>query len=73
MRDLVAQFLDNHLSRRNFFRRMIAAGFTAAAANGILENLEAGEAASPAALDAFRTVTGNGGELWVEQLRGCAV
>lgn len=73
MRELVAQLLGNHLSRRDFFRRMIAAGFTASAVNGILANLEAGETPSPAALDAFRTVTGNGGELWVEQLRGCGV
>jgi len=76
MQELVAQLLDNRLSRRGFFRRMIAAGFTSAAIDEILSDLDTAEASSPAVSryqDAFRTVTGTGGELWVEQLRASGV
>lgn len=73
MRELVAQLLDNRLSRRGFFKRMAAAGFTATAIDGILSNLEAAEVAAPLDKDGFRTVTANGGDLWVEQLRASGV
>ena len=73
MQQLVAQLLDNRLSRRGFFRRMIAAGFTASAVEGILADLDSAEASSPAIQDAIRTVTATGGELWVEQLRASGV
>jgi benzoylformate decarboxylase len=73
MRELVAQYLDNGLSRRGFIQRLVAAGFASTAIDGILNSLEAGEASSASALDTSRTVTGTGGELWVEQLRASGV
>ena len=52
---------------------MIAAGFTAAAVDGILADLEASEAPSPADPGSIRSVTGTGGELWIEQLLASGV
>ena len=44
MRELVAQLLDNRLSRRGFIKGMAAAGFTATAIEGIIDDLEAADA-----------------------------
>jgi len=73
MRELVAQLLDNRLSRRGFMKSMAAAGFTAAAAEGIVAELEAAELPSGDRSGTYRTVTGNGGELWIEQLKASGV
>ncbi|MDP6051161.1 MAG: thiamine pyrophosphate-binding protein [Candidatus Latescibacteria bacterium] len=74
MQELVAQLLDNKLSRRGFIKGMVAAGFASTAIDGVLNNVEAAEA-PPAAGDenAYRTVTGTGGELWMEQLKASGV
>ena len=74
MRELVAQLLDNRLSRRGFFKSMAAAGFSAAAIDGIMDDLEAAELpASSASGGKAYTATGNGGELWVEQMKASGV
>jgi thiamine pyrophosphate-dependent acetolactate synthase large subunit-like protein len=73
MRELVAQLLDNRLSRRGFFQAMAAAGFTATAIEGIIGELEAAELPDDDRSGTYRTVTGNGGELWVEQLKASGV
>jgi len=73
MRELVAQLLDNRLSRRGFFQAMAAAGFSATAIEGIIGELEAAELPGDTLPDSYRTVTGNGGELWVEQLKASGV
>ncbi len=73
MRELVAQLLDNRLSRRGFFKSMAAAGFSAAAIEGIIGDLEAAELPAGEIPGAVRTVTGNGGELWVEQMKASGV
>jgi acetolactate synthase I/II/III large subunit len=73
MRELVAQLLDNRLSRRGFFKSMAAAGFTAAAIDGIIDDLEAAELPGDVGNTRFRTVTGNGGQLWIEQLKASGV
>ncbi len=73
MRELVAQLLDNRLSRRGFMKGMAAAGFTATAIEGIIDELEAAELPGNGGTGAVRTVTGNGGELWVEQLKASGV
>lgn len=67
MRTVVSEFLGHGLSRRGFLKRMTALGFTAAAAEAVLEPLEASEAAS-GALDA-ESVTGTGAELVVAQAK----
>ncbi len=46
MRDLVQRYLDNGLSRRGFLNGMATLGFTSAAAQSVLEPLEASEKAA---------------------------
>jgi benzoylformate decarboxylase len=70
MRQLVAQFLTNGISRRDFVRRLVATGVTATAASSIAESITAmaqapGGGASP---EALRLFTGTGGEHFAEQL-----
>jgi len=71
MRDLVAQLLTNGISRRDFVRRLVATGVTAAAASSIAESISA-MAQSPAGQrltpEAIRVFTGTGGEHFAEQL-----
>jgi thiamine pyrophosphate-dependent acetolactate synthase large subunit-like protein len=74
LKDLVVRYLDRKLSRRRFFERVTAAGFSAAAAASILESL--GPVASAAGADdasGRATVQGTGGELLVHQLRAAGV
>src|SRR6185295_11055026 len=71
MRNLVAQCLSNGISRRDFVRRLVASGVTAAAANSILESVTAlaqSPGATPVAPDAIRVFQGTGGEAFAEQL-----
>lgn len=70
MRQLVAQFLTNGISRRDFVRRLVATGVTATAASSIAESITAmaqapGGGVSP---EALRLFTGTGGEHFAEQL-----
>ena len=73
MRGLVAQYLNNRLSRRGFFRGMAAAGFTAGSIESILSELAQAETTPGEDDTAYRTVTGTGGELLVEQLKAAKV
>jgi thiamine pyrophosphate-dependent acetolactate synthase large subunit-like protein len=68
MRDLVRQYLDHGLSRRGFVHAMSALGFTAAAAEALLEPLDAAEEPT-AGTAGTTTVTGTGGELCVAQAK----
>ena len=66
MRNLVAQFLTNEISRRDFVKRLVATGVTTAAANSILDSVSAMQGTiSP---EAVRMFTGTGGEAFAEQL-----
>ena len=70
MQNLVAQLLTNGISRRDFVRRLVATGVTAAAANAVAESVTAmaqapGGPVSPEAIEVF---TGTGGEAFAEQL-----
>jgi benzoylformate decarboxylase len=71
MRTIVSQYLDHGLSRRGFLKRMTALGFTAAAAEAVLEPLEASERAGETALGALDAVSveGTGAELVVAQAK----
>jgi len=73
MRELVAQLLENRLSRRGFFKSMAAAGFSASAIESIIGELEAAELPHGEAGGRAWTVTGNGGRLWVEQMKASGV
>ena len=72
MQDLVRRYLDKEISRRGFFNGMGQLGFTAAAANAILEPLDASEAASSTAEDeptGGSSTAGTGGELVMAQAK----
>ncbi|HET9532681.1 MAG TPA: hypothetical protein VFQ92_20170, partial [Blastocatellia bacterium] len=71
MQDLVMGYLSNNLSRRSFFRKMTAAGFTTVAVKEVLNSLSPITAAAESSaqeMDGYKTVQGTGGELLVEQL-----
>ena len=60
MRELVAQLLDNRLSRRGFITSMAAAGFTATAIDGIIDELEAAELPGDGSSPSLATVVSYG-------------
>ncbi len=74
MRELIYDYLGKRLSRRGFIGRMAGLGFTAAAAESLLKNLEASEGTgigkeAPVA----QSVEGTGGELVVAQARAAGI
>ena len=77
MKKLVKQYLDHGLSRRQLVSRLSAFGMTSVAANAFAQNLAPMEAraaetvAAPAA--GVRNVEGNGGALFVAQLKAAGV
>lgn len=76
MRDLVMGYLSNKLSRRSFFRKMAAAGFTTVAAKELLNSLTPITAAAemPAQeISGYKVVEGTGGDLFVEQLGAAGI
>lgn len=67
MQQLLRDYFDGRLSRRGFMQRLVATGFTAAAARSVLGAAEAGAANGS---DKIGTpFKGTGGELLVEQVR----
>ena len=70
MRDLVKQVLDSQLSRRDFGRKLIAMGFSAAAADSLV--MSVAQAADDNAVRSFE-FTGNGGEVIAECLKAAGV
>ncbi|MGI9290415.1 MAG: thiamine pyrophosphate-binding protein [Gammaproteobacteria bacterium] len=65
MRELVKQFLDQDLSRRDFGKALLAMGFTSSAVQSIMTSAVAAEEAEQQAAYEF---TGNGGEIVAECL-----
>jgi len=70
MKELVAQFLSNGISRRDFVHRLVASGVSVTAASSILESVDAfaQTAGASAPAEAVKTFQGNGGEAFAEQL-----
>ncbi|MGE5098116.1 MAG: thiamine pyrophosphate-binding protein [Betaproteobacteria bacterium] len=70
MRELVAQFLSQGISRRTFLKRLTTAGLSAAAARSVLESLvpAAHAQAAGGAIEGIKVVEGTGGECFAEQL-----
>src|SRR5215831_11453290 len=69
MRALLNEYYGGGLSRRGFLGRLMAAGFTAAAAARVVEAADLGDDVG-AAVDASATsVTGTGGDLLVAQVK----
>src|SRR5713226_4385910 len=70
MRELVRGYLDRELDRRGFFEHMAAMGFTFAAAQAVLEPLDASErAAVRTDIPGATTIEGTGGDLVVAQAK----
>ena len=70
MKELIRQYLNNGISRRDLMRGLGAAGLTASAAKTIVESLAPSPAMAQAASGgAIRQVTGTGGKLYIEQLK----
>ncbi len=68
MRHLIASYLNRDLSRRGLFETLAGLGFTAAAAQSLVNTLEASESAQ----GAFK-VSGTGGEIVVAQMKAAGV
>jgi thiamine pyrophosphate-dependent acetolactate synthase large subunit-like protein len=71
LRDLIAGFLNNDISRRHFLEKVTLSGFSAVAANAILQSLEpltaaAGTSAHPG--PDSEVIRGTGGEILAAQL-----
>ncbi len=78
MKELIKQYLDQGLSRRQLVSGLSALGMSTVAAKAMAQNLGplgqgAGPAAAAAAPAAIREVEGNGGKLFVEQLKAAGV
>jgi thiamine pyrophosphate-dependent acetolactate synthase large subunit-like protein len=79
MKDLIKQYLDQGLSRRQLVSGLSAIGMSTVAAKAVAQNLapfgqNAGQATNAAAAPtAIREVEGNGGKLFVEQLKSAGV
>ena len=77
MKDLIKQYLDQGLSRRQLVSGLSALGMSTVAAKAMAQNLApAAQSAAPAAAAApaaIREVEGNGGALFVEQLKAAGV
>src|SRR2546425_7194873 len=70
MQHLIRRYLDRSLSRRGLLRSLSALGFTSAAAQAILQPLEASEAAATRAdAPGAAVMEGTGGELVVAQAK----
>jgi thiamine pyrophosphate-dependent acetolactate synthase large subunit-like protein len=80
MKDLLKDYLDNRISRRQLLSALGALGITAATANSMAQSLapflpaaEGGAAGAPSASAASRNVQGTGGALLVQQLKASGV
>jgi benzoylformate decarboxylase len=75
MRELVHKYVDQKLSRRGFLDGMKKLGYTMAAAQALLEPIEASETASKEgnSTAGSQTVEGTGGELFVAQAKAAGV
>lgn len=70
MQQLIQRFLNKELTRRGLSRKLAALGFTAAAAQSLIESLDATESADTGlALPPSKQVTGSGGKLVMEQAK----
>src|SRR5262245_16286272 len=71
MKDLIKQYLDNGLSRRQLVRGLSALGMSTVAVKSVAQSLETfGQGAAPTAM---REMKGTGGALFVQQLKAAGV
>src|SRR5215469_12832101 len=70
MKELIRQYLDDGVSRRQLMTGLSALGMSSVAANAMAQSLAPASAASPGAM---REVQGTGGALFVAQLKAAGV
>ena len=75
MKELIKQFLDQGISRRQFMSRLSLLGMSSLAAKSMAQSLAPFASPAPAASPpgSMREVTGTGGALFVQQLRAAGV
>ena len=76
MKELIRQYIDKGISRRDLTKGLTAAGLTAGAAKTIAQSLAppaAAQTAAPAAQAKIRDMKGTGGALFVQQLKAAGV
>src|SRR5215471_15860814 len=72
MKELIKQYLDNGISRRQLMSGLSALGMSTVAVKAVAQSLETfGQGAPPAS--AMRTMKGTGGALFVQQLKAAGV
>ena len=72
MKELIKQYLDHGMSRRQLMTGLSALGMSTAAVKSVAQSLETfGQGAPPAS--AMRTMKGTGGTLFVQQLKAAGV
>jgi thiamine pyrophosphate-dependent acetolactate synthase large subunit-like protein len=74
MKEMLKQYLDQGISRRKLMKNLTAVGLGAVAAKTVAESLAPVSAkAAEAARGAVREVRGNGGQVYVQQLKAAGV
>ena len=72
MKELIKQYLDHGMSRRQLMTGLSALGMSTAAVRSVAQSLETfGQGAPPAST--MRTLKGTGGALFVQQLKAAGV
>ncbi len=76
MKELIRQYIDKGISRRDLTKGLTAAGLTAGAAKTIAQSLAppaAAQTAAPAAQPKIRDMKGTGGAMFTQQLKAAGV
>ena len=73
MRSIISDYLNDSISRRGFLKKMAASGFTLASANSVLKSLENTREEFSFSETEYRTMTGSGGDLLVQQIKEAGV
>src|SRR5262245_63739699 len=74
MKDLIKQYLDNGMSRRQLMTGLSALGMSAVAVKSVAQSLETfGQGAAAPPPSAMRQMKGTGGALFVQQLKAAGV
>jgi len=73
MRSVINDYLNNTTSRRGFIKNMLASGITMTSAESVLRSLENSSEDRVLGAGQYRTVTGTGGDLLVQQIKDAGV
>src|SRR5882672_5983007 len=74
MKDLIKQYLDNGMSRRQLMTGLSALGMSSIAVKSVAQSLETfGQGAAPPPPSAMREMKGTGGALFVQQMKAAGV